>query len=366
MADEIEAGALLAMLREADPTITRAKLHRWQNAGLLKPPRKPGLGRGAGSVSFYPSEAIEIVKTIAVLLRERRDFDWVGWKLWLMDYPVAERFWRPRLQRSAELWDRIVPVIRDLLDADDDRLAEEVKRWLEHRTDSAMFASIRKAIGADRFEAAMVPLLELAAGFEVSPSHDPLSAEYREAVDRMDLILGLRRARTDYLPGGPPLLGDNRSDLSSDYFPLLSALGRQLSRVSFVEFLNNISEAEFSEAKRELVNILGHFAVMNAVFGQVLGPDAFGLARVAKLRGLLSNGEMPLLIIGWAIWRQNSGVTDAALAIRAALEAQGLPSVTNMERVSINPPADAKPTKSLKKTRRVYPHDEWANSRAKS
>ena len=102
MAEGIEAGALVEIVKGVDPTMTREKLRRWHLAGLLCRPRTVGQGRGRGSLSNYPVEAIEPAKTIAVLLRERRDFKWVGWKLWLMDYPVSDRYWLPKLRSAVE------------------------------------------------------------------------------------------------------------------------------------------------------------------------------------------------------------------------------------------------------------------------
>jgi hypothetical protein len=366
MAEEIEAEALVEIVKAIDRTMTRDKLRRWHGAGLLCRPRLSGQGRGGGSLSYYPVDAIEPAKTIAVLLKERRDFGWVGWKLWLMDYPVAEHYWRPRLQSAAECWDQLSPIVRALLDADDERLAQFTTDLFNHRTDNPVFLAIRKAIGPKRFEAAIASILEIAAGYDVGPGHDPESEEYRQAADLIDLVLGLRRARTDHVEDGPTLLRNDPNFALGDYLPLLTELGQRLSSGSWTKFLVELSEEDLNIAKRELANILGYVAHLNAVFTAMLGPDAFGLSRISAFRELVSSGDHPLIIVGWAIWRQTPGVADGVRDIRSALENAGLPPIENMERMKIDTPIPSIQKIKLKRTRRVYPHQEWINSKIKS
>ena len=366
MTEEIEAAALVELVKAINPNATLAKLRRWHRKGLLCRPRQVGRGKGAGSISKYPLEAIEPAKTIAALLKERRDFDWVGWKLWLMDYPVDDRYWRPRLTAAAELWDKTIPIIRNYIDADDDRFSELISDLFHGRSDQPMFAAIRKALGANRFEEIMGTLFDMSVGYDVGPGHDPESDDYRKAVDVMDLALGLRNTRTDHFPGGPTLLRNEPNSPVGDYLPLLKTLGETFNSVSWSKFLNDLTPTALNEAKRELVNALGYFAVMDSVFSAILGPDSFGLRRAASLRPMLSNGDLTLAIIGWAIWRQTPGPAEMVDQIRLALEANGLPHVSNMERFNIAPPNLQIPPKKLRRTRRVYPHQEWVNSKNNS
>src|SRR4051812_39353704 len=99
MPEEIEAEALVELLNAAGTPISRAQLRRLHKAGLTQRPRPAGRGKGRGSRSYYPISAVEQVKAATELLSKRRDFKWVGWRLWLRGFDVDRRYWREPIER---------------------------------------------------------------------------------------------------------------------------------------------------------------------------------------------------------------------------------------------------------------------------
>lgn len=81
---------LLTRLAADGYDVSNYQLLRWVDVGLLPPPRRVGLGRGRGTVSYYPPLVFPQAATLHLLLRERRSLDQAGWYLWVFGYPVAE------------------------------------------------------------------------------------------------------------------------------------------------------------------------------------------------------------------------------------------------------------------------------------
>jgi hypothetical protein len=84
---EVERGALLELLEPEG--VTNAQLLRWVQAGLLPHPRREGLGRGQGGVSYYPAVTVFQAKALAGLLNRQRNLGEAGWRLWMLGYHVT-------------------------------------------------------------------------------------------------------------------------------------------------------------------------------------------------------------------------------------------------------------------------------------
>ena len=70
--------------------ITPHQLLRWHQAGLLPQPRREGLGRGKGTVSYYNKQALYQSWALADLLRRRRNLTEAGWGVWMWGFPVTD------------------------------------------------------------------------------------------------------------------------------------------------------------------------------------------------------------------------------------------------------------------------------------
>ena len=332
MADEILGSVLLERLRVSDPALTGDQLRRWHRAELIPRPRQVGLGHGLGSDTIYPLETEEIAATVITLLRERRDLSWVGWKLWLMDFPVAEKYWLPSLEVAASQFDGLSPKVRALLDSDvsDVEENEELHLALQGPQPNRLFRSIRKALGPTRLVSAVLPFVEMIAGYYDGPSKLELrDPDYKADRTLMDLVLGFTAFKTSERPRVQGLS-------TSDYLNVLAQFGKALSAVSWSAFLDDLGGEELRCAKIEIVNVIALLNLLSQLEAQGDIPRSLGLKRAGMLRASLSSRELPGLILGWAIYRRQPGVVAAATAFRKLFADEGIPVELNLERTNID------------------------------
>src|SRR4051794_24359941 len=88
-ASEITRDQLLADLRKQGLKLTAHQLLRWHDWGLLPQPRREGLGRGKGTVSYYSRLAALQAGTLARVLAARRSLIDAGWALWALGFPLT-------------------------------------------------------------------------------------------------------------------------------------------------------------------------------------------------------------------------------------------------------------------------------------
>ncbi len=89
-ASEITRDDLLAFLKGQGFPVTPYQLLRWHDWGLLPQPRREGLGRGKGTVSYYRRGAALQARALARLLARRRSLHDAGWGLWMLGFPVTD------------------------------------------------------------------------------------------------------------------------------------------------------------------------------------------------------------------------------------------------------------------------------------
>ena len=88
-----------AVLSETGPTMDR--LPRWRREGLLSREIDWRPHAYHGSVVRYPKGTCEQIRAITTLFKEKNRAKYVGLRLWRLGFPVDEKYWRPRFQRSA-------------------------------------------------------------------------------------------------------------------------------------------------------------------------------------------------------------------------------------------------------------------------
>lgn len=89
----------MAELRARDVDVSPYQLERWRAAGLLAHPRRRGGGRGRGSTSAYPPEALEAVLGITTVARQGRNNHLAALALFAKKLPVTEK-----AVRDAFIW----------------------------------------------------------------------------------------------------------------------------------------------------------------------------------------------------------------------------------------------------------------------
>ena len=69
-----------------------------------------------GSVVRYQKGTCDQIRAITTLFKEKNRAKYVGLRLWRLGFPVDEKYWRPRLQKSGRQLDWIVPLVIRLID----------------------------------------------------------------------------------------------------------------------------------------------------------------------------------------------------------------------------------------------------------
>jgi hypothetical protein len=88
---------LIAELAAAGVGVSSYQLERWRRAGLLAKPEREWLGRGKGSTSRYPDDALEIAMLLAKLGAQGRSRHLSALVLFRVGLPVKERSVRDAL-----------------------------------------------------------------------------------------------------------------------------------------------------------------------------------------------------------------------------------------------------------------------------
>jgi hypothetical protein len=99
-----------AVLSETGATMD--KVRRWRREGLLS----REIDWRPGSVVRYPKGTCEQICAITALFKEKDRAKYVGLQVWRCGFPVDEKYWRPRLQKSGRQLDWIVPLVMRLID----------------------------------------------------------------------------------------------------------------------------------------------------------------------------------------------------------------------------------------------------------
>jgi hypothetical protein len=95
--------------------VTIDQVRRWRREGLL-PDVVQDQQTYRGSVVVYPAGTCAQIRAASALFKQKNRVDYVGVRLWRSGFPVDERHWRPRLQKSGRQLDRVLPLLMGLID----------------------------------------------------------------------------------------------------------------------------------------------------------------------------------------------------------------------------------------------------------
>ena len=100
----------------AESGVTMDQVRRWRREGLLSKDIDWSPQDYHGSVVRYPKGTCAQIRAAAALFKEKKRVDYVGLRLWRRGFPVNEKHWRPRLQKSGRLLDGFMPLVMRLID----------------------------------------------------------------------------------------------------------------------------------------------------------------------------------------------------------------------------------------------------------
>jgi hypothetical protein len=155
---------LIAALARREIQVSDTQLERWRQAGLLQTPVRHGRGRGRGSTSVYPAEAVDQAAELAGLVRRGRPVERVALMLfgrgrWVRDDALRDAY-RHELESLANGFEaRSLPgdplasaeVIVDELDklTKRDKRFKQWRRRLDHNWAASVNETAAKEAGLD-------------------------------------------------------------------------------------------------------------------------------------------------------------------------------------------------------------------------
>jgi hypothetical protein len=208
-----------ACLAETD--VSKDQVVRWRREGLL-PKEIEQESDYHGSVVRYPKGTCAQIRAAADLFREKKRVAVVGLRLWRRGFSVDEKHWRPRLQKSGRMLDRILPLVMRLIDRFNrdsqsetfhDRAAREFVK-----TDDIILSRVKGRTSAENLPILLRVLSEVGTGefhgFEAPRHRDEDGKVWRSAdetavIRAFDLmnaeshaILGKKLNPIELLPSG--------------------------------------------------------------------------------------------------------------------------------------------------------------------
>jgi hypothetical protein len=259
-----------------DVSVTEDQMKRWRREGLLPPVTQEPTGY-RGSVVHYPPGTCAQIAAAKKLFLEKKRADYVGLQLWRRGFPVAERYWRPRLRTTAQTTDRVLRIIRRLVarsDRDDqtDTLQERAAR-LPLFARNIIFSRITGRLKTEELGIFFRVLREIGTG-EFNGFEAPVSGQERtrdetatiKAFDfdasNRDQVLGTSLKFIDVLPSS------------------LKNLGAVFGHDAFIEDAE-ASEEEIAKARDDALNGLRIAQAMYDSLKWIYGDQAFGLRFIA-------------------------------------------------------------------------------------
>ena len=288
-------------------------LSRWHRDGLIPTPEVKRLGRGKGSISLYPPGTGRQTLQICQLKEQIHNLEDIGFILWLRGFPVGPKFSREYLKQTAIELDRIIGVLhegRDKLYSEDDYVSEpawdEFQDLCKKRISSKLARKLRKRVGSDNFDAALLILVDIATGnfigFE-DAKHDVF----------MRAMMGMKKINLNIFDGLLRWLKDSIEE------PLVN-LSNLISKAPFIDQLDKETDQslrEFSIEFRQLFFGLSAFAEAMSKHMNIKLPAFFAFYELLKYAKPL---DLSLIFLVWCRMRKAPWASEYP-KILAALKA---------------------------------------------
>jgi hypothetical protein len=200
----------------AETGVSMDQVRRWRREGLL-PEVVQDQQAYRGSAVLYPEGTCDQIRAASALFKQKNRVDYVGLRLWRLGFPVAEKYWRPRLRRAGWVADkaaRILPGFIDRFDRPSSKstFSEAAADKLSQGS-NIVLSRIKRRVGVDRLPAFVQTLEEVGRGDFVGFGHVVASEEEMSGrattIDALDLqpserdfILGRKLNLLALLPSG--------------------------------------------------------------------------------------------------------------------------------------------------------------------
>jgi hypothetical protein len=303
MALEMTADDLVATLAGLGFPVTRSGLSKAHRADLIPRPRVVRLGRGKGTESWYPREAVGRYAVAQAAFQQRRSLPYAAWRLWWAGFDQPQPMWKPRLERAAVQLDgfRALALRVSKLQDGTDRNADYASRTLDRvgriifgaGVQFVMLRRLRKDLGRERLRQVIEHFTLILAGRFISFTATPglNDEDTRNANALMDVAFATGPGRTDYTDGARPWL-------TGDVAPVLARLSAGFDRGSAALILRNTAPEQLAQARGELGALLSVGVAVAQASKIAFGESAFGLRRIDEtVRSLTPDLEAMLLVM---------------------------------------------------------------------
>ncbi len=297
-------------------------LSRWHRDGLIPTPEVKRLGRGKGSISLYPQGVGQQTLEICRLKAQIHSLEDIGFILWLYGFSVGPKFSREYLKKSAIELDRIIGVLhegRNKLYSEDDNISEpawdELQTLSGKRISSKLARKLRKRVGSENFDAALLVLVDIATGnFRgfADAKHDAF----------MRAMMGTKKINLNIFDGLMRWLKDSIEE------PLIN-LSNLISEAPFIDQLDKEMDQSLREVSvefRQLFFGLSAFAEAISKHMNIKLPAFFAFHEFIKYA---KPSDLALIFLVWHRMRRAewaSGYTKILDALRATKGFSMVPS----------------------------------------
>jgi hypothetical protein len=283
--------------------ITRFKVNRWANIGLLR--RKKVRG-----VSYYSSSSCDQAIAIRDLLRdEKRKFEYVGWELWWRGFWVDERYWKPQLRRDAALLDRYLRRLRSRMDQESDADKTIFDAIAKSNISNIILSRLQIQLTTNELATVLRVILEVASGtfqgFEPQSSSDPRTEDQIEAgikwrsYDEIQTINALKIGQSE-----KHFMGGEHLNLVGNLLPTLEDINEACSG-SFKETVEG-PEIGIANARDDVRNALRIALALYSATQRIYGQEAFGLKFGAWIARKSDRRLKSIFTLIWVRLRESS------------------------------------------------------------
>jgi hypothetical protein len=259
-ADET-CGQILEACAAAGFQVSRAQLHRWQQADLLPRPRQQGLGKARGTRVLYPAGTRQQLIQLCLLQRKERSLDCAFWRLWWSGGSVPTEQIR-RLLVGQLAWIRKQRQGIEALDHSEGEAQwqtfERVERDLGRARAHPILRKVRRRLGFEDFVSFSLRGLKVGTGFL-----DLSEADYDSAIFARKLGLERKSDKHDTV---------NKPELDQEPHNIVRRVFHMLDPDRLNECLTSSSNTELERARDDLRKLPWIQAAVRAYVAAQLGP----------------------------------------------------------------------------------------------
>lgn len=321
------AEQLVNLAAEAGYEVTLRQVDRWREYDLLPRPRRIHLGKGKGTCSEYPREALGQLITLCRLHRTERRLHHLRFALWLEGYSVPPEKLKESIRHIL-----LIPMekLRGLAPGEDapekaDNLAEEmaessprskrVRRMKRNTPDPQDWLSLL----TNAFQLFLAQNEDDAPIFENENYESPAGKDERTLTDILIDGWGLRRATTDRIGDAEPWLTNAEEFLCTLEKRNLPALRK------FHEALAQATEADLIQARNDQAFFTDKIPKITKAIEAFYGQDAFGFSLLSGLSDKEERVDRSVFLLCVLLVVRREGLGQGIIPLSETIENSPIP-----------------------------------------